>query len=117
MRPPLELKPRNTGVSKPRQKHPGAWAALVAWLVSLGLPAAVTDWLSGLGGRVTELVALAVVYVAVRYVEPHLPSWLARVLLGSPTPPTYAPAVDGPQQVTTQPPAPTPPVAPVPPAA
>lgn len=81
---------------------PGARAALVAWLVGIGLPTAVTDWLSGLGDRVAELVALAVVYVAVRYVEPRLPAWL---LLGSPTSLTYAPVVDGAHQATTLPPA------------
>lgn len=68
---------------------PGAWAALVAWLVGLGLPAAVTDWLSGLGGRVTELVALVVVYAVVRWVEPHLPNGLSRLLTGSARTPTY----------------------------
>ncbi|MEU0465006.1 hypothetical protein ABZ215_13465 [Amycolatopsis sp. NPDC006131] len=68
---------------------PGAWATLVAWLVGLGLPDVVTGWLSGLGGRVTELVALVVVYVFVRWVEPRVPSWLAALLLGSSKAPTY----------------------------
>ena len=54
---------------------PGAWAAGIAWLVSLGVPAEVTDWLSGLGGKVTGLVALAVVYAVARWVEPRLPAW------------------------------------------
>ncbi|MDQ0377957.1 hypothetical protein [Amycolatopsis thermophila] len=70
---------------------PGAWATLVAWLVSLGLPAFVTDWLTGLGGKVTSLVALAAVYAFVRWVEPRLPAWLTTLLLGSAKPPTYAP--------------------------
>ncbi|WP_043843489.1 hypothetical protein [Amycolatopsis taiwanensis] len=69
---------------------PGTWAALVAWLVGLGLPAAVTGWLSGLGGTVTELAALAAVYIAVRVVEPRLPGWLVRVLLGSAVQPSYS---------------------------
>jgi hypothetical protein len=71
---------------------PGAWAALVAWLVGLGVPAAVTDAVSGLGGEVTQLVALAVVYAVVRWIEPHLPSWLGVLLLGSAKTPTYTTA-------------------------
>jgi hypothetical protein len=70
---------------------PGIWAALVAWLVGLGLPVVVTDWLSGLGGQATQLVALAVVYIVVRVVEPHLPAWLTVVIFGSRRTPTYAP--------------------------
>ncbi|TCO64961.1 hypothetical protein [Actinocrispum wychmicini] len=70
---------------------PAAWAALVVWLTHLGLPPAILDAVSGLGGQVTDLVALAVVYAAVRRAEPHVPPWLARLLLGSAQPPTYAP--------------------------
>jgi hypothetical protein len=66
---------------------------------------------AGLGGRVTELVALAVVDIAVRVVEPHLPGWLARLLLGWPTPPTYAaPAM--PAVPAAPAPAPVPPAGP-----
>lgn len=92
-------------VSIIRTVVPGAWAALVAWLVGLGLPTAVTDWLSGLGGDITQLVALGAVYVLVRVIEPRLPAWLATLLLGSPKMPTYAPiTADGAHVITSLPP-------------
>lgn len=70
---------------------PGAWAAVVLWLVSLGLPQSAADWLSseGVATKVVEVATLAVVYAFVRWVEPRLPDWLTRVLLGSAKPPTY----------------------------
>ncbi|GAB3437535.1 hypothetical protein [Actinophytocola sediminis] len=69
---------------------PALWAALVAWLVSLGLPPAVTDAAAGLVDVLVVPVVLAAVYAAVRWVEPRLPSWLAVVLLGSIRVPVYA---------------------------
>ncbi|RZQ59844.1 hypothetical protein [Amycolatopsis suaedae] len=68
---------------------PGLWAALAAWAVSLGLPAAVVDVLGGLGEQLVVPVVLAVVYAALRWLEPQLPNWLTRVLLGSVRPPSY----------------------------
>lgn len=70
---------------------PGAWAALVLWLVSLGLPQAAADWLASetVATKVVEVATLAVVYAFVRWVEPHIPDWLTRILLGSAKPPTY----------------------------
>ncbi|MFJ8815426.1 hypothetical protein [Amycolatopsis thermoflava] len=86
---------------------PGAWAALVAWLVGLGLPAVITGWLSGLGGAVTELAALVVVYVFVRVIEPRLPAWLATLLLGVAKEPAYTPQnADGSFTITSAPSAP-----------
>ncbi|MFI0469565.1 hypothetical protein ACH347_36305 [Saccharopolyspora sp. 5N102] len=43
-------------------------------------------------------LVLAAVYAALRKIEPRLPSWVTRLLLGSNTPPTYEPpaAVDEP---------------------
>ncbi|RJQ84802.1 hypothetical protein D5S19_16075 [Amycolatopsis panacis] len=70
---------------------PGIWAAIVAWLVTLGLPASATDWLSGLGNQVLVPLALALVYALLRGLEPAMPPWLTRLLLGSNRPPTYAP--------------------------
>ncbi|MGV9298652.1 DUF6519 domain-containing protein [Amycolatopsis sp. NPDC003676] len=69
---------------------PGLWSALVAWLVSLGLPASVTDAVSGLGNQVIVPVVLAIVYALLRQLEPQMPPWLTRVLLGSNRPPSYA---------------------------
>jgi hypothetical protein len=70
---------------------PGAWSVLVLWLASLGVPQAWTDWLGSdqVVTQVVQIAAAAVVYGGVRWVEPHLPAWLTRVLLGSAQPPTY----------------------------
>jgi hypothetical protein len=76
-------------VSWLRTVVPVAWSALVAWLVSLGVPEVVTGALGNAGELVVMPIALAVVYPLVRWIEPHLPDWLARVLLGSPSAPTY----------------------------
>ncbi|WP_409466611.1 DUF6519 domain-containing protein [Amycolatopsis sp. GA6-003] len=69
---------------------PGLWSALVAWLVSLGLPSSVTDAVAGLGNQVIVPLVLAVVYALLRQLEPKMPPWLTRVLLGSNRPPSYA---------------------------
>ncbi|ATY16162.1 hypothetical protein CU254_04640 [Amycolatopsis sp. AA4] len=69
---------------------PGLWSALVAWLVSLGLPSSVTDAVAGLGNQVIVPVVLAVVYALLRQLESRMPPWLTRVLLGSNRPPSYA---------------------------
>lgn len=70
---------------------PGAWAALVLWLVSLGLPSSAADWLGSesVVTKLVDLASLAVVYGFVRWVEPRMPDWLTRTLLGSATAPTY----------------------------
>lgn len=70
---------------------PAGWAMLIVWLTHLGLPQSVLDAVSGLGGQVTDLVAMAVVYGFVRFIEPHLPVWITRVLMGSARPPMYIP--------------------------
>lgn len=69
---------------------PGLWSALVAWLVSLGLPASVTDAVAGLGNQIIVPLVLAVVYALLRQLEPQMPPWLTRVLLGSNRSPSYA---------------------------
>ncbi|GAA5104864.1 hypothetical protein [Haloechinothrix salitolerans] len=68
---------------------PVAWSALVAWLVSLGVPDFVTGALGSAGELVVLPIVLGVVYPLVRWIEPRLPDWLTRVLLGSAQPPTY----------------------------
>lgn len=75
-----------------RTVMPAAWAALVVLLVKqFGLPAAAAEWLSSTAvvEAVTNVAGLAVVYAFVRWVEPHIPDGLTRLLLGSATPPTY----------------------------
>jgi hypothetical protein len=69
---------------------PGLWATLVAWLVSFGLPASMTDWLGGLGNQVMVPIVLAIVYALLRRLEPLMPPWLTRLLIGSNRPPSYA---------------------------
>jgi hypothetical protein len=71
---------------------PAAWAAVVLYLARLGLPDVAVAWLSSnqVVEHVTELGAVAAVYGFVRYIEPHLPDWLIRILLGSAKAPTYA---------------------------
>lgn len=67
----------------------GWWAAVVAWLVRLGLPAEVVEWASAAADVVIVPAVLAGVYAAIRWAEPRLPSWVARLLAGSVRQPTY----------------------------
>jgi hypothetical protein len=71
---------------------PGLWATLVTWLVSFGLPASMTDWLGWLGNQVIVPIVLAIVYALLRRLEPGMPPWLTRLLIGSNRPPQYAAA-------------------------
>jgi hypothetical protein len=73
---------------------PGAWSVLVLWLASLGLPSSFTDWLGSdqVVTQVVQVVSVAVVYAFVRWIEPHIPDWATRILLGSAKPPTYTDA-------------------------
>ncbi|MGI8308782.1 hypothetical protein [Saccharopolyspora hattusasensis] len=68
---------------------PAAWSALVAWLVTAGAPDWLTDPLGDAGLTLVVPIVLAAVYAGLRKVEPHLPPWATRVLLGSNTPPSY----------------------------
>lgn len=68
---------------------PGAWAALVAYLATLGLPSWVTDLLGNASEQVVGVVILAVVYPALRWLESLTPDWLSRFLTGSAKTPTY----------------------------
>lgn len=71
---------------------PGAWAMFVLWLANLGwLPQSWIDFLNSSPAveKVTAVVAFAVAYAFVRWIEPHMPDWLTRILLGSAQPPVY----------------------------
>lgn len=68
---------------------PTLWSALISWLVTLGLPASFGEALGGLTDTFIVPAVLAVVYAAIRWLEPRIPSWLAAVLAGSPRTPTY----------------------------
>ena len=78
------------GTSIVRTGVPAAWGALLAWLLSLGLPADV----AAAADRVDELLVLVCVtgvYAGARWLERQrwMPRWLSRVLLGSTQQPVY----------------------------
>ncbi len=68
---------------------PTLWSALIAWLITLGLPESFGDALGGLSDTVIVPAVLAAVYAAIRWVEPRIPPWLSAVLIGSPRQPEY----------------------------
>jgi hypothetical protein len=74
-----------------RTVMPGIWSVIVLWLAKVGLPDSAVAWLSSsdIAAKVVDLVALAVVYGFVRWVEPRLPDWATRILMGSAKAPTY----------------------------
>lgn len=76
-------------VSWVRTVVPALWSTFVAWLVSLGLPLAVTDAVAGLVDMLVVPAALAIVYALLRWLELRLPTWLAVLFLGSPRTPVY----------------------------
>ncbi|MCU1682713.1 MAG: hypothetical protein JWQ81_3452 [Amycolatopsis sp.] len=69
---------------------PGLWSALIAWLVTLGLPMSFTSTVSGLGNAVIMPLVLAAVYAALRQLEAKMPPWLTVLFLGSNRPPAYS---------------------------
>lgn len=84
-------------VSYLRTMVPGAWAALVgsllAWL-SPHLPGDVVGWLGGALGSeaavaIVVAAALAGWYWLWRRLEPRVPAWLIRLVLGSSKAPVY----------------------------
>ena len=70
---------------------PAWWASVVAWLVGLGLPEDAAKWLNGAVDVIILPAVLAVVYAAIRWIEPRLPVWLRRALAGSTRTPSYEP--------------------------
>lgn len=76
---------------------PAAWATLLAWLVSIGVPGGLAELLSTVGGVVLVPIVVGAVYAGLRWLEPRLPSWLAAILLGSAQQPTYPTAVGDPR--------------------
>lgn len=88
-------------VSYLRTAVPIIWGTLVTYLlgwVAPHLPGELGPLLvDALGGEaaVTLVVALAIAgwYAIWRVLEPRIPAWLARVVLGSASTPVYAPVV------------------------
>lgn len=62
---------------------PSLWGTALAWLITrVPLLEEVREELTGLG-LVLVAVCIAGYYALIRKVEPHLPEWLRRVLVGS----------------------------------
>jgi hypothetical protein len=76
-------------VSWLRTVFPVAWSALISWLASLCVPQFVTGALGPAGELVVLPIIVGVVYPLVRWIEPRLPMWLTRILLGSARSPSY----------------------------
>lgn len=69
---------------------PAAWGTALAWLVSVGvLDQAAADGPGAAAGGFLVTVAIGVFYALARLAEPHLPPFLAGLLLGSPAAPQY----------------------------
>ncbi len=77
-------------VSWIRTVVPAAWAAVLAWLVKLGLPAEVVGLFGGLADTLIVPVVLGLVLAVIRWLESRLPAWLSRILMGSARTPAYS---------------------------
>ncbi|MGH9250757.1 MAG: hypothetical protein ACRD0W_14720 [Acidimicrobiales bacterium] len=78
--------------SRLRTAVPYLWGLAVTWLLQrwTGAPEQVAEWLGGPGAiaAVSAVAALAW-YELWRHLEPHIPDWLTRAVLGSAQQPTY----------------------------
>ena len=82
---------RDYGVSLLRTGVPIAWGYVLTWLVGL-IPALQPVFerpeVIGLSNVITFALALGW-YAVMRWVEPRLPAWLTRIVLGANAAPTY----------------------------
>ena len=82
-------------VSLLRTVVPVIWGSAIAWLLTvISVPAPVGSFLT----NQTDLVVVASItlwYAAFRWLEPKLPAWLTRIVLGSNQTPSYAVPVLG----------------------
>jgi len=78
-------------VSVARTLVPALWGVLIAWLISLGLPADLAAALSPLAETVLIPFVIAGYYAAVRWLEGRTwwPALLSQVLMGSAQVPVY----------------------------
>ncbi|MFI0469309.1 hypothetical protein ACH347_34990 [Saccharopolyspora sp. 5N102] len=74
---------------------PAAWSSVIAALVTAGAPTWLTDSLGDVGPTLAVPMILGAVYAGLRALEPRMPAWLTRIVLGSNTPPVYSSAGDG----------------------
>jgi|AntRauTorcE11897_2_1112592.scaffolds.fasta_scaffold42863_2 hypothetical protein len=77
-----------------RTAVPALWGAFVAWLLSLAaypeFLSPITEALASDGAQVAVVAAvIAAWYEVARLLEPRIPAWATRILLGSSASPTY----------------------------
>lgn len=86
---------RDYGISLLRTGVPMAWGYLLTWLVGLIpalQPVLERPEVVGLSNVITFALALGW-YAVMRWVEPRLPAWLTRVVLGANAAPVYVEGV------------------------
>ncbi|MGN7250038.1 hypothetical protein [Arthrobacter sp. SAFR-014] len=73
---------------------PALWGSLITWLIGvLPILAPMEGDLRGLGTVITVVVTAVIIgawYAFWRWLEPRLPDWLTRAVLGSAKTPVYA---------------------------
>ncbi|WP_402465824.1 hypothetical protein [Isoptericola aurantiacus] len=74
-----------------RTAVPALWGSAVAWLLArYALPVEVADLLqSPVATSAVVALAIGAWYALWRWLEPHLPAWATRLVLGSNSAPTY----------------------------
>ena len=84
-------------VSYLRTIVPVLWGSLLSAVLPAlpWLPAEVVEWLSGdAAALAVTALAIAAWYVVWRWLEPHVPDWLTRLVLGSAQPPAYPDSIE-----------------------
>lgn len=80
---------------------PALWGSLVAWLVGVvPLLEPLQAHLLGLSDVILPVITAVIIgawYAFWRWLEPRLPDWLTRAVLGSAKTPVYVQPVTGPQ--------------------
>ncbi|QWY79657.1 membrane protein [Arthrobacter phage Persistence] len=87
---------------------PALWGSLITWLIGmLPILAPLQSYLMGLSQVILPIATAVVIgawYAFWRWLEPRLPDWLTRAVLGSAKAPVY-PTVSGSQAPNVNPPA------------
>ena len=84
-------------VSYLRTIVPVLWGSLLSAVLPAlpWLPVEVVEWLSGdAAALAVTALAIAAWYVVWRWLEPHVPDWLTRFVLGSAQPPIYPDSIE-----------------------
>ncbi|MBD5787098.1 hypothetical protein IF650_13000 [Cellulosimicrobium terreum] len=91
-------------VSYLRTAVPALWGSIVTWVLATWvLPAEVVELLTSDVAVAAVTAAVILVWYALwRWLEPHVPDWVTRLVLGSAKTPTYiTPGSDGAYDITT----------------